>query len=374
VVAWVAGATGLVLWVAVPALGIGALRDRAEQVRYHRHRTTTVEAVRNRTDRVTDAGLRASWVTPAPVVAPSWDGIVTGVLVEPGTPVTEGLRPLSINGVDRVLVASRAPFSRPLGPDDRGADVADLNAYLRRAGLPADAGDRFGPATARGVAALGVSLGTAPAPMFDPGLVLYLAPGATTVESVAVGVGAPAPAVGAEVVTLSPRMVEATVIAAQDDADQPAPEGPPDGDPAASGPEAPPTTPPAVASAPAMPVPDGATARAGSVQLRLGSDRATVDPGQLDELRVELDPPQTYLAIEVVVPPGPRDLVVPAGAVISDQQGQTCVLTAGRRRAAAVLVVSGDQGRAVVVPADPEALRPGDRVAVAPPAARRSCS
>jgi hypothetical protein len=375
---------GLVLWVVVPVVCIWFVRERADRVRLRGNEATAVEVMANTHEVVADAGLRLRWANHPPVVAPAWSGTVTEVRAKPGDRTADGQVAVVIDGVERLLVASRSPFSRSLQEGDTGPDVADLNDLLRRRGLPAGVGDRFTLGSTRGVVALGRSIGAGPAEVFDPAWVIYLAHPGARITTVPVLVAAPAPAAGEVVFSLAPELVGADVIARQDAPPDAAPSGG-TGDAAPSqgadtGSPASPTSDSgpvdALARVAPIEVPAGAALRIDTVELVVVEDRRQVAPRSLAELQAVVTTAAPYTDAVFATPAGPRELVVPAGAVISDQQGRSCVRTVGpaHGRSVEVSVVGGDGGQTVVVAADRGAVEPGDRVEVATPAGDRTCS
>ncbi len=363
---------GLALWVAVPVVCIAAVRDRSDDTRLAGIAPTTVEVQATTEELVTSAGLRLRWAAHSPVVAPGWTGTVTDLRLTAGDRADDGAIVGSVDGVDRMLVASDRPFSRPLALGDTGGDVRALNELLRRRGLEASAADRFGDATARGVTALGRALGAGPTTAFDPAWVLYLSHDAARVTGVHGTVGGPAPSAGEIVLDLAPDLVGADVIAHQDAAPAAPAGGATSTDPSeATTPEAP----PALTEADPQEVPRTSVLRVDAVELALAENRAAVAGDALSRLRSLVATLAPYADATIAEPPAEGNVVVPAGAVVSDQQGRTCVLVrrADGVRPEAATVLGGDEGRTILVPSDPARLHPGVRVQVGTPAGSRSC-
>ncbi len=80
--------------------------------------------------------------------------IVTASTLAVGTEVTVGAVLVRVNGEPTFAFASPFPFYRDLGVGDEGPDVRVLQENLQALGLITSIDGRFGPATARGVAAL----------------------------------------------------------------------------------------------------------------------------------------------------------------------------------------------------------------------------
>ncbi|MCU1370210.1 MAG: hypothetical protein JWO77_1404 [Ilumatobacteraceae bacterium] len=383
---WLVIGGGLLLWVGVPVVCISVVRDRADRVALAGRATTTVEAEANTQELVSGAGLRLRWAAHSPVVAPAWTGTLTDLRLGVGDRARDGSILGSVDGVDRMLVASERPFSRSLVRGDRGIDVRALNDLLRRRGLPASADDTFGPDTTRGVTALARALGAGPAEAFDPAWVLYLSHDRARITVVRGTVGAPAPPAGEVVVGLAPDLVGADVIDHQD-APPDAPSGAADGDDGGDGDgdgdggdtgTAPSTSTEAaapVADAERQEVPRSAVLRVDATELRLAEDRASLALDALPRLRALVEPLAAYADATIAQPPAEGNMVVPAGAVVSDQRGVTCVLVmrSGRPHPEPAIVIGGDSGRSIVVPGNASRLRPGVRVQVGAPAGHRSC-
>jgi hypothetical protein len=76
--------------------------------------------------------MRFGWVTEVALVAPAWAGTITDVFVTPGDTITEGAPIAQVDGVARVAAATDIPMYRSLGLNDRGADVEQVQQFLRR--------------------------------------------------------------------------------------------------------------------------------------------------------------------------------------------------------------------------------------------------
>lgn len=158
----------------------------------------------------TVAGRVTVVVEPPPTLkAPAWDGLVTAMPTRSGSKVSEGTVLISIDGIDRVLVATAMPPFRPLAAGDSGPDVAELAGYLAREGfLPEEAreadrvDDQYLSALNAFAASLGIDSGEDGA-AFDPGWVVW---SPTSEPGRLLGmnavVGEPAPSPGGDLATL----------------------------------------------------------------------------------------------------------------------------------------------------------------------------
>lgn len=255
------------------------------------------------------------WGEPRVVVAPSWFGLVTGVMVSAGDVVGDGDAVVTVDGVHRVAVASPAPFHRRLASGDRGDDVVMLEEALVRLGYLATAGDGvFRQSTLTAVRALAVDLGVVGTVSgFDPGWLVWLPEDVFEVAEVAVVVGMSAPGQGAPLLH-GPRRIAEITLASFDGAPVSLP---------------------------------------GSWELELGGvvvslEDGVPDPEHVLELSAALDP-QTDIVSGVVRLLAPRVVMdVPAAAVVSGGEGLVCVYVPDGDGFVAVPVVLGS-GRAGTV-------------------------
>ena len=138
---------------------------------------------------------------------------VTSVAVKPGVAVSSGDVVVSVDGVDRVAVATAEPFWRRLQRRDAGPDVAMLEAWLAEAGFyegPLDG--VFGRGLTAAVKAWAESLGVVkPDGVFDPGWVLWLPEDGFVVGEVTLRAGAPVPGAGAPVLVGATPLVEVSL-------------------------------------------------------------------------------------------------------------------------------------------------------------------
>lgn len=159
-------------------------------------------------------GLKLTWASPRPLVAPEWSGVVQTIAVAPGHEITNGTEIARINGIQRIAMLTAEPLYRPLSIHATGSDVAALNAFLTSQGFPSNDSDTFGGLTATGIRLFSEAIGVSPVTdVFDPGWVLFLNE-PIIVESTSLTTGAPVPTPGEKVVTAVPRLQGASFISA----------------------------------------------------------------------------------------------------------------------------------------------------------------
>ncbi|MDR2566573.1 MAG: hypothetical protein LBC97_11085 [Bifidobacteriaceae bacterium] len=152
-----------------------------------------------------EAVLSLEWAPGRDLVAPAWQGTVTGVDARPGDVLANGQSLLRVDGIARLALVTDQPFWRFLGPGDLGADVLMLNQALAALGLGGSEGEDWTASTSRGVQDLqSKRLGIAKPNLvdgFDPAWVIWLPEADTRLGEVGVTVGSPAPAAGEPVAT-----------------------------------------------------------------------------------------------------------------------------------------------------------------------------
>lgn len=113
------------------------------------------------------------WGEGSSINSPGWNGLVQRVYINIGSDVADGAAVAQINGVLRVFALTEEPFYRTLTIGDTGRDVAELNAFLVRRGLPATTGPRYTFDTERGVSAFAKTIGAPDNYEFDPSWVVW---------------------------------------------------------------------------------------------------------------------------------------------------------------------------------------------------------
>ncbi len=352
------GMAGVLLWIALPLVlfGVLAVRTATTSVEPQRPAYVNVETATASTTRPIALGLR--WDGGETLVAPSWTGVVQEVSVRDGDEITDGSAVVRIDGIVRRAAQTPLPFGRPLSTEDTGEDVRMLNDYLRVHGYAATDGDRFGWDTRIGVQAFAKDIGVLGADSvgsFDPSWVVFL-PDGGVVQKVEFTVGAPAPAPGAEVVTLRSSLVDAVLLE-----NAPPENDPPDKDGARSEPVEPTTT----AAANEVLVVNGET-------IGLAEDRQRVKPDYLGDLASMVADGSPSLVAVLRTDAAPGEWVVPVPGVIIDPSGATCVKVRSNDgvRSVPVSIVGTTDGR-MVVSGD---LEPADSIAVYPTSVSITCT
>ena len=180
----------------------------------------------------TFSGVLSIGVSSGPqLAAPSWGGIVTGLIAQPGDRLIDGDPLAVIDGVERRLAATEAPYHRSLVRSDVGADVEQLQRMLLRWGylaeLPKDP-TFFHWRTSAAVSKFASDIGVHPkTTLFDPGWVVWMPPelDVVTVAALPLTVGRAAPALG-ENVLVATEQIDSYELTAT--ADQELPEFPGD--------------------------------------------------------------------------------------------------------------------------------------------------
>jgi len=113
----------------------------------------SIEVVDGTVGRSLPLSATARWATVG-VVRAAASGVVTSVDVDPAVPVGEGGRLTSVDLVATYAAVGAVPAFRELAPGVRGADVAQLEAFLARSGHDPGLEDgSFSSATGRAVRA-----------------------------------------------------------------------------------------------------------------------------------------------------------------------------------------------------------------------------
>lgn len=118
-----------------------------------------VEVAEGTVGRTLGLSASASWGTVGVIRAPV-GGVVTSVDVDAAAPLGEGSRIASVNLVPTFAAAGAVPVFRDMAAGNRGADVAQLEAFLARAGYDPGIQDGvFSAATVRAVRAWQAAVG-----------------------------------------------------------------------------------------------------------------------------------------------------------------------------------------------------------------------
>ena len=153
------------------------------------------------------------WQPGPQAIAPDWHGLVTRVLVRAGDYVQSGDVVLTIDGIDRIAVATPEPPYRTLTVSAAGADVAALQAFLADEGLfRGDVNGIFGLDTGDAVRSLQAMLGVhEPTSVFQPDHFVWLPQNMLRVYASDLVVGLQAPPVGSPVF-VAPPVLNAAVL------------------------------------------------------------------------------------------------------------------------------------------------------------------
>ncbi|WP_147463478.1 hypothetical protein [Cellulomonas triticagri] len=338
-------------WVAAPVTVVAVLSREADQVRFATDEAAWVGVRAVDGAREQRLGLALSWEAGPTLVAPAWDGVVEVRHLAVGDEVRSGDAVVVVAGVTRVAHAGERPVTRLLVQGDRGPDVAVLHGLLAERGLAHGAGDRFTAVTGRGVRALAEQLGAGRTEQFDPSWVLHMSAPVLTVADLDLDVGAPAPDVGAPVVTGAAVLLEARVTSQEWAARAATLAGEQDT-----------SAVPAVGDEARSVAPD-AELRVGGAVLPLVEARDEVDAAGLPAVTAAVDRGAVAVDAVAVSPPVPGSWAVASAAVRSGPDGSTSVRRQrdGRDEEVAVTVVGADGPSTTVVVGDLDAA---DRVEV----------
>lgn len=245
-------------------------------------------------------------------------GTVTSVAVAPDTTVDSGELVASVDGAPLLAYTAPYPFYRDLGPGVRGDDVVVLRGFLRTVGqhVP-EAGTTFDSAVGRAVNAWRASIGLSRGTAVPRQSLVWLGPEPARVGQVGVRLG--------DRVDQGSALFQIAEVATAIEVVEGARSGW-DGVDAA------------------------ATLTIGGVQVpyRAGSG-LIAQPEHVVAVAEQLGAnPKATATIESVS--GTSVLALPAGAVLTDRAGRTCVLLEGRPDPAAVVVLGGTVGTVFVAP------------------------
>lgn len=272
-----------------------------------------------------------TWTEAPAVASPPWSGTVTAVMVGTGDVIATGDVALTVDGIDRLAYQAESPMFRPLRRGDTGPDVETLERLLVEWGMFDGTPDpSYTSSTAAATDTLGRSLGVSkPGGVFDPGWLIWVGSRPFAVSQVAATAGFPAPATGAPLLTGLPGIADARLAS-----------------------------------------PNGSLLEvAGERVLEIGDQRivfidGVAGPDELERMSA-LVPALTEQTGGTLKLAAPRvAFVVPATAIVADEDGTTCVFVADSTEYTARPVSLGG-GRASTVDVV-SGLRDGDRVLVNP--------
>lgn len=314
-------------------------------------------------DETSQVAVAVALSAPVKLVAPEWSGVVGWVIAE-GQRVETGTPVAMLDGVARIAAHTSGPFFRHLAPGDSGSDVAQLNRLLKELHHSADGGDKYGPSTARGVEQLATALGTVGVFGFDPAWVVFLPSDGIEVASVSLEVGSPAPPAGQVVFEAARQAQRAWITPPPTDRSGPLQ---PQGDDSVAQVVDEETFPPAE-------VPVGAEVAVGDTPLVLAEDRVHVAEeslASLTTLAATGQPPVISATLRIAPPAG--TLSVPANALLTDSQGNSCFRRrrSGQETTVAARYTTTPLGQLLIA----EGLSPSDEVLVnsASTTTTRSC-
>ncbi|MEA5457349.1 hypothetical protein SPF06_21755 [Sinomonas sp. JGH33] len=360
----IASGVGATFWVALPLAVLASLLFLNTQLRLSAPIDTWVAAEPASTTQTTPIEFSLAWDTPPAPLAPSWEGLVQSVYVEPGAKVATGTKVVRISGVDRIGFAGKAPFWRPIEASTTGEDVAELNRLLTELGLRHGQGTTVTAATMAGVDQLRIRLGAADRSVFKPDWIIHLATAEVTVEKLDLTVAAPAPAAGTALLTPAASLTSARLVAKgslpAQSAGSPAGQGSQTGQ--GGGTESSKEMGAKQSAAdPSRPVgrpftaPENGRVLSAGTALPVDTTRQAIASEGLPTLAKQLEKgtPSTSGLVESPLPPGA--LVLPASAVRTAPSGVHCVVRrddGGSEGPVRVDVVGESQGRVVITGGD----------------------
>ena len=350
--AWLA-TVGLVLWIAAPIALVSSLTVRSATSPVYSPTEVLVSVERATGVLRRPVAIELRWASGTDVLAPSWTGLVGAVLTPTGTAVNNGTPVVVIDGITRRAAITTAPFYRSLTVGSTGADVADLNAFLRSMTFDASDSASFTRQTLAAVRSFAASIGVPDSRKvlaFSPGWVVFIA-SAGVISNSHLRVSAPAPAPGDTIFTLAPALVGAALVepasakaAPSDDAKVDAPKTP---------------------LAPSEVAAPGEKLLVGDVEIKLNDSRQLVAPESLPLLAAQLTPNGRYSNAVLALTFKQGQWLVPAPAVILKGDGHACVEISenGRRSTIDVAPLAAQDGR-VAIEAQ---LTSSTKVAIYPP-------
>ncbi len=245
-------------------------------------------------------------------------GTTTQVVVTTGSTVQPGSHVLSVDASPLFAYTAAYPLFRDLSPGDSGDDVAQLRAFLVSVGevLPAQ-GARFDAGLARAVRSWRAKVGLPPSAGVPRSSLVWIGPAPVTVGEVVRSVGDPADGV----IFRTARTPQAIAVA------EGARLGWDGQDPAA-------------------------TLRVGSITAPYSAGSGLItEASAVDALAAHLAThPKDQATIESTA--GTATLALPAGSILTDAEGDTCVLVAPSDTPLPVTVIGGAVGTVYLAPAD----------------------
>ncbi|HEY0188890.1 MAG TPA: hypothetical protein VGC67_15465 [Cellulomonas sp.] len=154
------------------------------------------------------ATAHPTWADPVEVRAPAWSGVVTAVLVAPGSALTSGTPVVRVSGVEIRYATLDSPLHQPVCQGDEVL-VEQVRSVLATAGLRTSSSRQLSAVDVTAVRAYASAIGVPDArsvTCFDPAWVLVGSAPVDTVAEVDLQVGAPVPAQGEVVVTGAARL------------------------------------------------------------------------------------------------------------------------------------------------------------------------
>lgn len=319
---------GLLLWVGLP-LGIlwGSMTyDDSRPLHQSGRALVTVSKQVEATNE--SVAILAVWSQPQQLFAPAWTGLVERVDATSGQKLTNGMSVAQVDGLRRLVAITSQPFRRAIGDGTVGEDVVLLNGWLSSLRLPHGDGALATEQTIAGIRKLARLVGVTDQaaldkPVFDPAWVIY-APQPLVIGSVELRVGTLAPSQGSPILTALPSLESAYPISSSDATA--IANAPQNGAVPAEG--------ATMQTVPPLAIPPGSTLTLPSDSpsaLAMDKTGLSLDSPALEVLRARMSVGQKTIeaTLEVLQPANAR--TVPATAVITDSNGQTCVRKANGR-------------------------------------------
>jgi hypothetical protein len=211
--AWLVVALIVLLPAGMIVAGVGMASRLDREVVPSEQRSIALPVENVALDGAQPISLALSWADSRTLVAPSWSGTVTAVKVKPGDRLQTGTRLVQIDGVWRVALRTPSPLYAPVGPRSDDAQQKSALAVLRALGYVVHE-DWWDWRATQAVQSLAKDLGVngwADATVVDPGWFVWIPTGSLKASSIDLAVGAPAPAPGTPIVTLTPRLLSASL-------------------------------------------------------------------------------------------------------------------------------------------------------------------